>query len=357
MRRLVDANLNRAREGLRLLEDVARFTLNDGSLSRKLKDIRHHLAQASAPMNSALVTARDSEHDVGAETRPSTDLGRPDLPSLIVANSRRVEESLRVLEEATRTPAFEGIDWMAFQKARFALYGLEKSLLSRATREGKRKSVRGVYLVLDTEWLHGGSELDVARAAIRGGATLVQLRDKRRSARELLPVAKELKHICAQAGVLFVMNDHLDLALAAGADCLHLGQSDLPVETARALLPIDMMLGISTHSVDQAEAAAAGGADYVAFGAIFSTQSKHSITIVGTGMLGQVRARISPPLVAIGGINMSNAPGVIAAGADAVAVISAIMASDDVEKATKGLVNAIKEKEQKEDIEAADRQS
>src|SRR3990172_5860838 len=146
MLRLVDANLNRAREGLRLLEDVARFVLNDAPLSQRLKDLRHQLAQATAQLQQPLLTARDTAADVGIGMRPSSEMGRPDLAALVSANARRVEESLRVLEEATRSPGFEGVDWQAFQAARFAIYDIEKQLLSCALRQAGRQRVKGLYL-------------------------------------------------------------------------------------------------------------------------------------------------------------------------------------------------------------------
>lgn len=341
MLRIVDANLNRAREGLRLLEDVARFVLNDPRLSQQLKDLRHELARASSPLQTKLLAARDPAHDVGAGQRPETELGRTDLTALIRANARRVEESLRVLEEATRSPQCEGTDWPVFQRARFAVYEVEKQMVSRAARQAGRERIQGLHLVLDTEWLKGRSEVEVARQAIQGGAAMIQLRDKRRPMKDLLPVAREMKAVCEASGVLFVMNDYLDLALASGADCLHLGQSDLPLTEARRLLPGEMMLGRSTHSIEQAIEAEAEGADYVAIGAIYPTQSKHSITIVGAGMVQSVRRKVKAPLVAIGGINKANVAPVIKAGADAVAVISAVMGAVDVERATKELVDAI----------------
>lgn len=342
MLRLVDANLNRAGEGLRLLEDVARFVLNDAGLSQQLKDLRHSLAQAASPFQARLLTARDSGHDVGASLRPEIEMGRPDLLSLVRANARRVEESLRVLEEATRSPEFEGVDWQAFQTARFAVYEIEKQLVSLAARHAGRRRVHGLHLVVDTDWLKGRTEVEVARQAIKGGAGMIQLRDKRRTMKELLPVAREMKAACEASGVLFVVNDYLDLALAIGADCLHLGQSDLPLNVARRLLPVEMMVGRSTHSIEQAVEAEAEGADYVAVGAVYPTQSKHSVTIVGTATVEAVREIVKAPLVAIGGINRSNVGPVVKAGADAIAVISAVMGAEDIERATKELVDAIK---------------
>lgn len=341
MLRLVDANLNRAREGLRLLEDVARFVLNDAALSQRLKNLRHQLAQATAQLQLPLLTARDTAADVGIGMRPSSEMGRPDLAALVSANARRVEESLRVLEEATRSPGFEGVDWQIFQAARFAIYDIEKQLLSGALRQAGRQRVKGLYLVLDTEWLNGRTEAEVVRQAIRGGASMVQLRDKRRCMRDLLPVAQELKLLCQASGAMFVVNDHVDIALAVGAECLHLGQTDLPLNVARGLLPVGVMLGGAARTVEQAEQAERQGADYVAVGSMYPTRSKHDTVVVGPEMLRRVREKMQAPLVAIGGINKDNVAAVVSAGADAIAVISAVMATDDVERAAREMVNAI----------------
>ncbi|MEW6034960.1 MAG: thiamine phosphate synthase [Chloroflexota bacterium] len=350
MLRIIDANLNRAGEGLRVLEDIARFSLDDAPLSQQLKDLRHQLSLLLDPLRLRVLSSRDSGHDVGAEMRPATDPGRQDLVALVTANARRVEESLRVLEELTRVPEMAAVDWQAFQRARFTLYELEKGLVARLHRQEQRKRIRGLYLVLDTEALHGRKEAEVARQAMRGGVSMVQLRDKRRRGKELLSLSLELQRVCAEAGALFVVNDYVDIALAIGAGCVHLGQEDLPLDVARRLLPVGTLVGGTARTVERALEAEARGADYVAVGSMYLTTSKHDTVVVGPEMLRRVREKVKVPLVAIGGINRGNVAGVVAAGADAVAVVSAIMGADDVESAAGELVRAIEEgKRVKED--------
>lgn len=335
MLRLIDANLNRAREGLRVLEDMARFLLNDASLSQKFRQLRHQLIQADAP--AALLSARDAPGDVGAQEPASRPRGN--LADLVTANARRVEEALRVLEEFSQLPDLSlGVDSAWFHRARFTLYDLEKELLHRLRRREKIDKLTGLYVIVDTQFLRGRSEVEVARQAIRGGARVIQLRDKKRDHGELVPIARELKGLCVQEGILFIVNDYLDIALDSDADGLHLGQSDLPLPVARRLLPGDKLLGGSTHSVEQAVAAQAEGADYIGVGAIYPTGSKEVITLVGPDMLRQVKQRVSIPLVAIGGINRDNVAQVMAAGPTAVAVITAVVAAEDVEAAAREMV-------------------
>lgn len=339
MLRLVDANLNRCREGLRVLEDIARFLLNDAALSQKFRQIRHQLIKADS--SGRLLAQRDASGDVGAQEPAAQPRGN--LADLITANARRVEESLRVLEEFAQLPGLvSNLDSAWFKEARFTMYALEKELLHRVMRRDKVERLAGLYVIIDTDFLRGRSEVEVARQAIRGGAKIIQIRDKKRDLGELLPVAQQLKQLCAQEGVLFIVNDYLDLALASDADGLHIGQSDLPLAVARRLLPGDKLLGISTHSVEQALLAEASGPDYISVGAIYPTASKEVITLVGPDMIRQVKQKVSLPIVAIGGINRQNIAEVMAAGPQAVAVITAVVAAEDVESAARELVNRMK---------------
>ena len=255
--RIIDANLNRIGEGLRLLEDLARLILNDATLSQQLKTMRHGILEKDWPFNQQLLQARDSEGDVGINIEAPEGEKR-ELTTMVVANSRRVQESLRTIEELAKLPDVK-LDPDKFKQARFDLYTIEQNLLSRLLRQDKVKRLPGLYVIIDTPALKGRSHVEVASQAIRGGAKVVQLRDKIQSKKELLPIAEQLKKLCAEHDVLFIMNDHFDLALAVDADGLHLGQDDLPVKAARKLLPIDKILGRSARTVDQAVAAESEG--------------------------------------------------------------------------------------------------
>ncbi|MEE9201666.1 MAG: thiamine phosphate synthase [Dehalococcoidia bacterium] len=337
--RAADANLDRAAEGLRALEDVARFLLNDTPLTETLRSIRHRLRETGRPMERELLSARDAGGDVGA--RAATE-GRTGPADLVSANAKRVQESLRVLEELAQLP---GSPWQpqTFQEARFTLYSVEKELLSRLLRQESRQKISGLYVIIDSEFLRGREEVQLCRQALSGGARVVQLRDKGRDKGVLLPICQEMTAECAAGGGIFLVNDHLDLALASGAHGLHLGQSDLPLQVARRLLSVDRLIGVSAKTAEQARAAQEGGADYVAVGAMFPTTSKSGAVVKGLEALREVKQAVSLPVVAIGGINRDNVGQVMRAGADAIAVINAVLGAPDVEKATAEMAAAIEE--------------
>ncbi len=171
---------------------------------------------------------------------------------------------------------------------------------------------------------------------------MVQFREKEWPSRRCLPLLEDLRHRAKQAGIAFVVNDRLDLALAVEADGFHVGQDDLPVPLARRLLPSSMFLGVSTHSLEQGRQAEEEGADYIAVGSIFPTGTKPEFKLVGLDLLRTVRRAVKAPLVAIGGITVDNAAEVIRAGADGVAVISAVCAAPDPAEATRLLLERIK---------------
>ncbi len=340
--RIIDANLNRAGEGLRLLEEMARLVLNDAALTRQFKTMRHEILRGDLVFHQQLLEARDAEGDVGVDIEaPQEEKGR-ELTITVVANARRVQESLRTLEEMAKLPdTAPRLDPEKFKKARFDLYTMEQNLLLKLLRQDKIKQLRGLYVIIDTAALGGRSPVEVASRAIRGGAKTIQLRDKSLSDKALLAIAHELRKLCAEHRVLFIVNDRLDLALATDADGLHLGPEDLPIKVARQLLPIDKILGGSTTTVEQAVATAAEGADYVAVGAMYPTPSKAKAVVVGVERLRQIKEAVALPLVAIGGINKDNAAEVMAAGAQSVAVISAVLQAEDPQEAARQIVKRL----------------
>ena len=200
-----------------------------------------------------------------------------------------------------------------------------------------------LYVILDRAAARGRDLLTILDATLAGGCRLVQLREKEWPSGRLLPMAERLRDRCRAAGATFIVNDRLDLALALGADGVHLGQDDLPPAAARPLLRPGMILGLSTHSLEQARAAQAAGADYVAVGSMFPTGTKPDFQLVGPELIGKLRGEISVPLIGIGGITHDNVAQVIRAGADGVAVISAVCGAPNPEAATRrflGLIDA-----------------
>ena len=190
-------------------------------------------------------------------------------------------------------------------------------------------TLRGLYMIIDPAVAGERDVLHVAREAIAGGAAVVQWRDKTREKGPQLDDVRALASICRGAGVPLIVNDDVDLALAAEADGVHVGQRDLPVAAVRRLVPGGWIVGASTNNADEARAAEADGADYVSVGNLFGTTSKDDTRPATLDTLREVKAAVRVPVCAIGGVDEPNIAGVVAAGADMAAVISAVMAADD----------------------------
>ncbi|MCZ9313408.1 MAG: thiamine phosphate synthase [Methanocorpusculum sp.] len=200
-----------------------------------------------------------------------------------------------------------------------------------------------LYVVTDEALSRGLTHAEIARRAVAGGANVIQLRDKDKSSRELYETACEMREICRDHALFFV-NDRLDIALAAGADGVHLGQDDLPIEAARRLAPQNFLIGISVGNADEAVAAESAGADYVAVSPVFSTPSKTDAGVGhGVAAIRDIRAAVKCPVIGIGGINAANSAELIEAGLDGVAVISAVVSAPDVTAAAQNLSAIIRD--------------
>ncbi|HEV8714242.1 MAG TPA: thiamine phosphate synthase [Candidatus Binatia bacterium] len=201
-----------------------------------------------------------------------------------------------------------------------------------------------LYTIADTLGRPEPSFVELAEKICAGGARVLQLRVKELSTRELLPLAHEVRAICRQTGCLLIINDRADIALAVDADGVHVGQEDLPLAAARKVLGPDKLIGVSTHDPAQAIAAERGGADYIGFGPLFGTNTKATgYSARGLDQLREIRALVRLPIVAIGGIAVERAPAALAAGADAVAMISDVVLANDVTAKVRAVLEKIKE--------------
>jgi thiamine-phosphate diphosphorylase len=199
-----------------------------------------------------------------------------------------------------------------------------------------------LYVLTDRGLSRGRSEREVVEAAIAGGATAIQLRWKTGSMREAVEVGRELKALCTRSDVLFVVNDRIDLALALDADCVHLGDEDLPLEDTRRIVGDRMLIGYSPPTLDEAIDAERLGADYLGVGPVYGTTSKSDAgEAIGVERIATVARAVSIPIVGIGGITAGNAAAVVKSGAAGVAVISSVVAADDVELAVRALRAAV----------------
>ena len=201
--------------------------------------------------------------------------------------------------------------------------------------------VKGLYVIIDQQAAQGKDLVDLSRSALRGGASVLQLRDKANDKGDVLPIARAIRALCDEFGALLIINDHVDLAAACDAHGVHLGQHDLPIEEARAILRPHQIIGTSNALLEEALDSERRGADYLAVGAMFPTSTKERTRPAGLETLGKVRQAASLPLVAIGGINEGNIAQVARAGADAACVISAVVGDPDPEAAARRLVAAM----------------
>jgi thiamine-phosphate pyrophosphorylase len=331
--RLIDANANRAREALRVLEDYVRFVLGDSPLTDSLKSLRHDLSAALAPVLQDALLHRDTVGDVGTSITTPAEYHRHDLPHVITANAKRLGEALRSLEEYLK------IDHPAsaqqLEQVRYRAYSAEQQLqLTLRPHHARLDSARLYVLITESACRRPWQE--VARSAIAGGADILQFREKDLDGAEFLRRARWLTDLCRERGVLSIINDRLDIALLADADGVHLGQGDLPAAQARKVLGHGKLLGVSTHAPEHAHRARLDSADYIGAGPVFKSPTKPRDIEPGLPYLESLRG-FPLPAFAIAGITRNNLPSVIQTGCNRVAVTSAVTASDDPEEACRRL--------------------
>ena len=330
--RILDANFNRAREALRVTEDCGRFVLNDPAVTAMAKNLRSDLRELLALMPvQELVVSRDAPGDIGTELSSPTELRRNDIPDVVTAACKRLTEALRTLEEYSKFVSPEHTH--RFERMRYDSYTLEQRLLGRLWG-GRRFADVGLYLLVSSKIITSKrcSVRDTVRAAIAGGAGAIQLREKGDTSDAVfLAIAAELRELTDETGKILIVNDRPDIAAIVGADGVHLGQRDLPLADARRLLRPGAIVGRSAHNIAQARTAIQEGADYVALGPVFESDTKDAGPEVGVDLLKQAvedPVVSAVPLVAIGGINVDNASQIIEAGVTCLAVCGAICASD-----------------------------
>jgi thiamine-phosphate pyrophosphorylase len=333
--RIIDANFNRGREALRVMEDVCRFHLNSSPLSTQTKQLRHQLCATIGTIDPQLLLAsRDTLGDIGTTIAVENQLVRIDLMDCLTAAAKRASEALRTLSEVIQT--FSPATAASIEKIRYACYTLEKNISLAAAVRSKMSGVR-FYVVITSSI--PAEIISLAGKCCRGGADCIQLRAKDLADGQLLAVATEFACICRSHGVLSVVNDRVDIAVGAGADGVHLGQNDVPMWVARRLQIGPLIVGRSTHNIEQLRAAIEEGADYVGIGPVFPTETKPGVKPAGLEYLREaapIAADAGFLGVAIGGITPANLPEVLAAGATAVAVCGAVTNSPDPEAACKG---------------------
>lgn len=328
--RILDANLDRAREGLRIIEEWCRFGRNDAVLTEQCKAMRQTLAQWHRP---ELRFARDTPGDPGTDLTHPQESERPDLPALLLANFCRVQEALRVLEEYAKlyNPEMAG----GCKQLRYEVYTLERRVLGR----DRRQQLQAAHLYLVTA--PSQNLFGVVENALQAGVRLVQYREKTAADPVRLTQAQKLRALCQQYNALFIMNDRVDLAVAVDADGVHLGQEDTPIAIARQLLGPERLIGLSTHNPGELDRAIAEGADYVGVGPVYETPTKPGRPAAGFDYVRYAAAHCALPWYAIGGMDGGNVSEVRQAGAQRVAVVRAIMQAENPAIATQTLLNQL----------------
>jgi thiamine-phosphate pyrophosphorylase len=345
--RVLDANFNRAAEGLRVVEEFCRFVLADGHLTGLAKGIRHDLVQAFATISDASrLAARDTLADPGTSLGDFRQVEQWSLDQVATANLKRVEQALRAIEEFAKPlggplpPLVEAL--------RYRSYTLAKAIgLAGDSRE--RLADARLYVLLDGR----ASECafaELAAALVAAGVHILQLRDKLLPDRELLARARLLRRIIDERAAgqplgckpLLIMNDRPDLAVLARADGVHVGQEELTVREVREIVGPTLLVGVSTHSISQARQAVLDGANYLGCGPTFPSGTKSFTDFPGLAFLRQVAEEISLPAFAIGGITTGNLSQVLDAGFRRVAVSGGVIVADDPAATAEEFLSALR---------------
>lgn len=323
MLRMIDANLNRCREGIRVVEDCLRFEL-DSPYFKECREIRHRLKGLEKKLpNRERLSHRDSYEDTGKAVH-SGEIERSDLWAIITANIKRAQESLRSLEEGLKLISSEA-SAMA-KNIRYLVYELEKNLFLAQNK----KLDLSLYLVTDSR--HNKKPLEwVVEKAIEGGVSIVQLREKHLFDKEIFEIGKKVQAVCQKNRVPFLIDDRADICLALNADGIHIGQNDLSVAHVRKILGPSKIIGLSTHSPEQAEKALQQDVDYIAFGPLVKTPTK-DYNPVGFEHISKIKAmakKAGKPVVFIGGITCDSLDKISVYQPEAVAVVREIMCADN----------------------------
>jgi thiamine-phosphate pyrophosphorylase len=332
--RILDANLDRSREALRVIEEWCRFGLENAELSNQCKQLRQALAVWHA---DKFRQARDTPADVGTALSHDNEEQRHSIQAVLRANFCRLQEALRVLEEYGKV--YDIKMGAACKQIRYQIYTLESQIfafdLPNNSRRSRLQKLQSAHLYLVT--MPSDRLLEKVEAAVQGGVKIVQYRQKEGADSERIAIAQQLCQICHQYGALFLVNDRVDIALVVGADGVHLGQQDMPVAIARQILGEDLIIGLSTTSPQELEIAIAAKPDYVGVGPVFATPTKPGKAASGFEYVRYAAQKLAQnsdpklemPWYAIGGIDAENLAEVVGAGASRVAVVRSLMQAEN----------------------------
>lgn len=331
--RIIDANLNRVSEGLRVIEDIERFIFEDEETSKKLREIRHKVRKNFT--SKELIINRNSIQDIGLNISKTSTLDRKEnIETLLLSNFKRVEEGLRSIEENLKIAGHYEVSKI-YEDLRFQIYNIEKIIMT------KIKIPRtDIYAILGEDFSNGKDNTQIVKELIDANVKLIQYREKNKNKKEKYEQCKIIRQMTKKSGVTFIVNDDLDIALAINADGIHIGQEDMPIEQVKNIAP-NMIVGLSTHNEEQAKEAVKKGADYIGVGPIFNTNTKENVEkSKGLEYLKWVSENIGIPYVAIGGIKEENILLAKNYGANCFAMISEIVGAKNI----KSKVESIRKK-------------
>ena len=341
--RVIDANINRASEGLRVLEDAARFCYDDELMAKKIRALRHKIRKSIKSTLPHCLYARDVSNDVGLTVSQATRLDdKASVSELAAANFKRIQEAIRTIEENLKLlDEYESSKF--YESCRFESYTLEQEYFQLGRTIDKRKIFdTDLYCLTAEEFSCGRSNIEVVKDMLEAGIKIIQYREKDKKHLDKYHECCQIMELVKAADATFIVNDDVDIALMVNAHGVHVGQDDLPLAKVRDLVGHEMIIGVSTHLPKQAEAAVEGGADYIGVGPLYKTYTKKDVCApVGLEYLDYVAENVKIPFVAIGGIKEHNIAEVRSRGAKCIAMVTEIVGAEDIKLQIKNLRNKL----------------
>ena len=314
--RIIDVNLNRLDESLKLIEDIIRFHLEDKVTISEIRNIRRDFLtiKRSLPLTQ-IVGSRRSFQDLGRKAKFDFG-GKKNCSGLLLSGFSRAKESSRIIEETLKTKDIRLSNKV--KEIRFKIYDLERKIIVYC----EKKFNPYLHAIIDEQYIRSLDLQKFVRTLVNSGATMIQFRAKTMTDRAFLRTARQIRKTIDIPQVKFIINNRLDIALSCAADGVHLGQKDMPVDAARKIAGDMFIIGASANNLAEAKRAERLGADYLGVGAIFLTETKKGARKCSVGTLRSIAQHVTIPVIAIGGINDHNYRTVLRAGAAGIAVAS-----------------------------------
>lgn len=343
--RIIDANLNRLREGLRVIEEWCRFVLENQTFALEFKEIRHELVEITQLANwnkELLLGSRDTVNDVGVKNATTLEYHKASAKELLLANFSRCQEATRVLEEYGKLSNVG----QNFEKIRYRLYTLEKNVMQGFVCHNLNQPI---YILL-TKKLCKNDYFETITSLCQVGAKLFQLREKDLTDDEFYPLAHKAVSIIKSFGGTVLINDRFDIALAVGADGVHLGKNDLPISVVRKIVSQPFLIGATIHNSQELNELSVNEVDYIGVGPCFATGTKPNLTVGGVPLVKELVLQKKSTAFAIGGIDQKNISELLANGMSQFAICSAIISSQNPDKNYLNILETIKKSQEERKV-------